>query len=70
MACEIARSFLYEENLERLLYGLIVASDVEVTAAQARDRVFPRYRFTGSPTLSEDDWARDYAYSVPLVEER
>jgi hypothetical protein len=70
MASEIAHSLLSEANLERLLYCLIVASDVEVTAAQARDRVFPRYRFNGSPTLGNYDWARDYLYSVTLVEER
>jgi hypothetical protein len=41
-----------------------------VTAAQARDRVFGRYRFNGSPTLGNYDWARDYPYSVSLCEER
>jgi hypothetical protein len=70
MACEIAGSFLIKANLNCLLYCLIVSSDVSVTTARARDRVILRYRFNGSPTLSEYDWARDYPYSVPLVEER
>jgi hypothetical protein len=67
---EIARSFFSDANLERLLYCLIVLSDVEVTAEQARDRVFPRFRFNGSPTLENYKWASSFDMSVTLVEER
>jgi hypothetical protein len=69
-ASEIARSYFSDEILGRLLYCLLVPSDVSVTAAEARDRVFPRYRFNGSPTLCEDNWAGDYPCSVSLIEER
>ncbi|MBI3654064.1 MAG: hypothetical protein HY231_23790 [Acidobacteria bacterium] len=67
---EIARSFLSAANLSRLLYCLIVDSDVEVTAEGARTRLYPRYRFNGSPSIESYAWARDYPYSVTLVEER
>jgi hypothetical protein len=70
MAAEIARSFFSEANLSRLLYCLVVPSDVMVTAAQARDRAYPRYRFNGSPSIENHQWANNFPYSVGLVEER
>jgi hypothetical protein len=70
MAAEIGRSFVTDEVLARLLYCLIVPSDVEVTAEQARDRVFPRYKLNGSPVLMNFQWATDYAYSLTLVEDK
>jgi len=69
-ASEIARSYLSSENLERLLYCLLVPSDVEVAAEDAQARVYPRFRFNGSPSLDTYAWARDYPWSVTLVEER
>lgn len=71
MAAEIARSFFSNENLSRLLYCLIVPSDVTVTAEQAQARVYPRYRFNGSPSSENYKWSdNDFAYSVGLIEER
>ena len=69
-ASEIAASYFSEGNLERLLYCLMAYSDVEVTAAAARAREFPRYRFNGSPVLESYRWASDFPMSITLVEER
>ena len=67
---EIARGFLTTANLDRLLYCLVVNSDVQVTAANARDRAYPRYRFNGSPSYENHHWSSDYPYCVRLVEDR
>jgi hypothetical protein len=69
-ASEIARSYLSSENLERLLYCMLVPSNVEMTAEDAKARVYPRFRFNGSPSMDSYEWARDYPWSVTLVEER
>jgi len=67
---EIGIDYLSETNRGRLLYCLVVSSNTTPTAAQARDRVFPRYRFNGSPSFENHQWAAMFPWSVALVEER
>lgn len=69
---EISRAAFSDTNLARLMYCLVVMSDVTVTAADAMqigaDAVYTRYRFNGPPVFEAHHWASDYPYSVGLVE--
>ncbi|MEW6210147.1 MAG: hypothetical protein AB1631_17405 [Acidobacteriota bacterium] len=66
---EIARDYLTESNLSRLLYCLVVMSDVTPTAEGARDRQYPRYRFNGSPEYCNDNWSQFFPWRLSLVQE-
>lgn len=64
---EIALPFFSTPNLNRLLYCLIVTSDVTPTAAQARDGQFPRYRFNGAASYDGHRWSALHPWCVALV---
>lgn len=65
---EIALSYFSPANLARLLYCLVVPSDVTPTAQQAADHLFPRYAFNGSASFENHRFASLFPWSVALVE--
>jgi hypothetical protein len=67
---EIGIAYLTEQNRARLLYCLIIESGTTPTPEQARDRLFPRYVFNGSPSFENHHWSQMFPWSVALVEER
>ena len=67
---EIAINFFSQSNIARLLYCLIVSSDITPTAQQARDRSYPRYRFNGAPSYESYQWSAMFPWCVGLVEDK
>jgi hypothetical protein len=67
---EVGLAYFSEANRAKLLYCLVVNSGTTPTAEQARDRVFPRYLFNGSPSFENAQWSMSFPWCVALVEER
>ena len=67
---EIAIGFFSQANIARLLYCLIISSGITPTAEQARDRVYPRYRFNGAPSYESYQWSAMFPWCVGLVEDK